>query len=97
MDDGDLNRLEISALVDQGLEADWYELPANDVDRAAYALCQLRRARALDDGPGEADEAVRTALAGASAEALVWLTSRAISYMDESWFPEAVERRFPDA
>jgi hypothetical protein len=42
------------------------------------------------------DEAVRIALGGASDSALVWLASRAISYMDESGFPETVERWFPE-
>jgi hypothetical protein len=28
---------------------------------------------------------------------LAWITSRAISYMDESGFPESVESWFPDA
>ena len=40
------------------------------------------------------DEAVRTALLQADQEALIWFASRAISYMDESGFPEAVERWF---
>jgi hypothetical protein len=35
---------------------------------------------------------VRIALADASPEAVVWLASRAISYMDENDFPENVER-----
>jgi hypothetical protein len=41
------------------------------------------------------DEAVRIALGEASTPALVWLASRAISYLDESGFPEAVEPWFP--
>ncbi len=40
------------------------------------------------------DEAVRDSLQQASPDALVWLASRAISYMDESGFPEAVEPWF---
>ena len=35
--------------------------------------------------------AVRAALAEASPEAVIWLASRAISYMDENGFPEAAE------
>jgi hypothetical protein len=34
---------------------------------------------------------VRAVLADASPQAVLWLASRAISYMDESGFPEAVE------
>jgi hypothetical protein len=41
------------------------------------------------------DAAVRAVLAEASPEALVWVTSRAISYMDENGYPESVERMFP--
>jgi hypothetical protein len=83
-------------LIDRSLEVEWYELPATDVDRAAYELCRLRRTSSLEGTAALGDDAVRSALAGASHPALVWLTSRAISYMDESGFPEAVERRFPD-
>jgi hypothetical protein len=39
---------------------------------------------------------VRIVLSSASPAALVWIASRAISYMDESGFPEAVEMWFPD-
>jgi hypothetical protein len=34
---------------------------------------------------------VRDALAAVPPEALVWIASRAISYMDEHGFPEAIE------
>ena len=37
------------------------------------------------------DDAVRAALSQADADAVIWLASRAISYMDENAFPEAVE------
>ena len=47
-------------------------------------------------GPGHGDDAVRDALAGVNTGAIVWLLSRAISYMDESGFPEAVAPWFPD-
>ena len=83
-------------LLDQAVGVDWYELPGSDVDRAALTLCRLRRAGAGDKGgPRHGDEAVRQAIAGASAPALVWLVSRAVSYMDESGFPEAVGPWFP--
>lgn len=83
--------------LDRAAGAEWYE-PGNDADLAALTLCRLRRARAGERGAMQhGDEAVRIALGEASPEALVWFASRAISYMDESGFPEAVEAWFPDA
>jgi hypothetical protein len=84
---------DASALLDRAVGVEWYERPGGDVDRAAYLLCRLRREHG---GTAQADEAVRRALAEASPAAVVWLTSRAISFMDESGFPEATERWFPD-
>ena len=85
------------ALLDRAIGVDWYRQHASDIDRAALALCRLRRARAGErGGPESGDEAVRAVLAGASPQAVSWLASRAISYMDESGFPEAVEMWFPD-
>ena len=82
-------------LVDRALGSEWYEQPGSDVDRAALTLCRLRRARAGEKGgPQFGDEAVRLALAQTASPALVWIASRAISYMDESGFPEAVEDWF---
>lgn len=79
-------------------EVDWYEENGTPVDEAAFALCRLRRAEAGVRGRPEAgDAAVRRILEGADPEVLVWLLSRAISYMDESGYPEAVEPWFPDA
>jgi hypothetical protein len=78
--------------LDQALGVEWYERPGNEADLAALTLCRLRRARAGQWGrPQHGDEAVRAALAQANPEALVWIASRAISYMDENGFPEAVE------
>jgi hypothetical protein len=88
---------EASPLVDRAVGAEWYDRPGNDVDFAAYTLCRLRRARAGErGGPLHGDEAVRMALVHASPEALVWFASRAISYMDETGFPEAVEPWFAE-
>ncbi len=87
-----------SDLIDLALDVEWYELPGSEIDRAAYALCALRQARLRETGLAEeGDAAVRDALGRASHPALVWLASRAISYMDESGFPEAVERQFPES
>jgi hypothetical protein len=75
----------------------WYDEIASDVDLAAFMLCRLRRARAGVGGSMEhGDDAVRTVLAQASPEAVVWIASRAVSYMDETGFPESVESWFPD-
>ena len=71
--------------------AGWYAEYANDADRAVVALCRLRRAgagRRADAGAG--DDAVRAALAQADPEAVIWLASRAISYMDEQGYPETL-------
>jgi len=95
----DASRLaeEAAAALDGAVGIEWYELHGNEVDRAARNLCLLRRARAGEKGsPQQGDEAVRQALGRASTPALVWLASRAISYMDESGFPEAVEPWFPE-
>ena len=95
----DASRLtdEASALLDGALGVEWYERAGNEVDLAASALCRLRRARAGEKGgPLHGDDAVRAALVGANPEALVWFASRAISYMDETGFPEAVEPWFTE-
>ena len=84
-------------LVEQAIGVEWYEQYGRDVDRAALTLCRLRRARAGErGGPHYGDEAVRRVLAESSQPALVWLASRAISYMDESGFPEAVAMWFEE-
>ena len=74
---------------------DWYEENGTAIDEAAFALARLRRAQAgLRGGPREGDEAVRRVLEQASPEAVRWLASRAVSYMDETGYPEAVEPWF---
>jgi hypothetical protein len=83
--------------LEQAIGVEWYTQHGSEVDRAALALCRLRRARAGEKGePRSGDEAVRLALTEASPTAVVWIASRAISYMDESGFPEAVEPWFPE-
>ena len=84
-------------LLEQAIEVEWYDEYGTDVDRAAIALCRLRRAFAGQrGGPQHGDEAVRVLLERASPEAIVWMASRAISYMDENGFPEAVAPWIPD-
>ena len=76
---------------------DWYEENGTAVDEAAYALSLLRRAQSgLRGGPRHGDEAVRRVLGQASPEVVLWLASRAVSYMDETGYPEAVEPWFPE-
>lgn len=93
----DANRLadEAPGAVDAAAESEWYHEHGSEVDRAAYTLCLLRRARAGQlQSPVAGDEAVRAALAQAEPAAVVWLASRAISYMDEMGFPDTVELWF---
>ena len=85
-------------LINRAVGIDWYHEFGTDVDRATLNLCRLRRARAgQQGGPEHGDEAVRQVLADATPEAIIWITSRAISYMDETGFPEAVEPWFATA
>jgi hypothetical protein len=84
-------------LVNGSLGTSWYSEHGGAADRAALALCRLRRARAGErGGPEQGDDGVRAALEQADPAAVIWLASRAVSYMDENGFPEAVEPWFPE-
>ena len=84
-----------AAALERAEGADWYEENGTAIDEAAFALTRLRRAQAgLRGGPREGDEAVRRVLEQASPESVLWLASRAVSYMDETGYPEAVEPWF---
>lgn len=97
-DDADREAQRATRLVGEVVGVEWYEANGTTVDEAALALCRLRRARAgLGGGPQRGDAAVRRVLESAPTDAVVWIASRAISYMDESGYPEAVERWFPPA
>jgi len=90
----DANALALQAVsaIDDALGSEWYAEHGSKADRAAYTLCRLRRARAGQWRSSQAgDDAVRAAIGEASPEAVVWLASRAISYMDENGFPENAE------
>jgi hypothetical protein len=88
---------DLGPLLERTNGTGWYDEIGSDIDLAAFMLCRLRRARAGVGGSMEhGDDAVRTALAQASPEAVIWIASRAISYMDETGFPESVESWFPD-
>jgi hypothetical protein len=88
---------EVGPALERATNVQWYEVAGNDADRAALLLCRLRRAMAGSGGaPVHGDEAVRRVLAHASPEAVVWLASRAVSYLDENGFPDAVAPWFRD-
>ena len=89
----DADRLEDEApeLVNRANESSWYDAPGSAIDLAVARLCLLRRARSGEGFSASAgDDAVRRVLAAADAEAVIWLTSRVISYMDEQGFPDWV-------
>ena len=87
---------EAPRLLAGAMGVQWYDRPGNEVDVAAYTLCLLRRARAGEHGSQlSGDEAVRHVLAQAEPEALVWLASRTVSYLDENDFPETVRPWLP--
>lgn len=78
--------------LERAVGVQWYGRPGEATDLAAWTLCRLRRARAGEKGGQEhGDEAVRAVLRELELEALVWIASRAISYMDEQGFPDDVE------
>jgi hypothetical protein len=84
-------------VVDAAAGKSWYTVPGNEADAAVAALCRLRRAASGDAGRMESgDEAVRAVFEQASPEAVVWLASRLISYVDEQGFPEAMGPWLPE-
>jgi hypothetical protein len=81
----------LPSLIERAEGSSWYEAPGADVDVAMARLCMLRRAKSGADGRMESgDNAVRLVLAGTEPDTLVWLLSRAVSYMDEQGFPDFV-------
>jgi hypothetical protein len=88
---------EASAALERAVGVQWYDAHGSDVDLAALTLCRVRRAEAAVGGAIErGDDAVRRVLEQASPAALTWIASRAISYMDENGYPDAVAPWFPD-
>lgn len=88
---------ELPALIERAQGSSWYEAAGADVDLAMARLCLLRRAKSGDAGTMEAgDNAVRLMLTGIDPDTLVWLLSRAVSYMDEQGFPDVVPGAWPE-
>lgn len=84
--------IEAGEQLERAVGVQWYGTIGNEADIAAVKLCRLRRARAGVGGDAlHGDAAVREALEAVSPAALVWIASRAISYMDENGYPEAIE------
>ena len=84
-------RATLGPLLERANGVSWYSDPGADVDLAVARLCLLRRAEAGVGGEAAAgDDAVRAVLAQVEPEVVVWLLSRAISYMDEQGFPDFV-------
>jgi hypothetical protein len=96
VDDAASLRSDATAAVGAALGTGWYEEPGSGVDAAVVMLCRLRRAAAGEKRASEGgDAAVRRALEEADAEAVLWVASRMVSYLDESGFPEALEPWLP--
>ncbi len=95
----DAARLEqsLAPLLAKAQGVSWYDEPGREADLATAQLCLLRRARAGAGASQEVgDDAVRLVLAETDPEVVVWLLSRAISYMDEQGFPDLVPGARPE-
>jgi len=76
--------------------ASWYEEEGNDVDQAVADLCRIRRAgSSARSSAGAGDAAVRDMLGLVDPGTVIWIASRAVSFMDEQGFPETVPERPP--
>lgn len=95
---GDFSRLDaarleesVEALIAEAKGGSWYDSIGSTVDVVVARLCLLRRARAGElSSTSGGDQAVRQVLERADPEAVAWLLTRAISYMDEQGFPDFV-------
>jgi hypothetical protein len=78
--------------MERALGVSWYEDDSNAVDVAVLALCRIRRAGAGAGNSSEAgDTAVRDVLGLVDTGTVLWIASRAISYMDEHGFPDSLD------
>ena len=95
---GDFSRFDgqrltesVETLIGEAKDVSWYDSVGSTVDVAVARLCLLRRAKAGELASTSAgDEAVRNVLERSDPEAVAWLLTRAISYMDEQGFPDFV-------
>jgi len=95
---GDFSRFDatrlsetVEPLIAEAKGVSWYDTVGSSVDLAVARLCLLRRAKAGElSSTSGGDDAVRTILDRADPEAVAWLLTRAISYMDEQGFPDFV-------
>ena len=95
---GDLSKFDAGRLTDvlEQTIADakgvgWYDSVGSAVDVAVARLCLLRRAKSGEQLSTVAgDEAVRLLLERSDPEAVAWLLTRTISYLDEQGFPDFV-------
>jgi hypothetical protein len=95
--DSDRLSQELPELLARAHGSSWYEFAGADVDLAMARLCLLRRAKSGERGSHvSGDETVRLMLTGIEPDTLVWLLSRAVSYMDEQGFPDVVPGARPE-
>jgi hypothetical protein len=95
---GDFSRFDadrlaesLEGLIGEAKGGTWYDSVGGNVDVAMARLCMLRRAKAGElASTNGGDEAVRSVLERSDPEAVAWLLTRAISYMDEQGFPDFV-------
>jgi hypothetical protein len=95
---GDFSRFDaqrlsdsVETLIGESKDVSWYDSVGSTVDVAVARLCLLRRAKSGELASTSAgDEAVRNILERSDPEAVAWLLTRAISYMDEQGFPDFV-------
>ena len=95
---GDLSKFDADRLTDvldqtiaETKGVGWYDSVGSSIDVAVARLCMLRRAKAGDQlSTAAGDEAVRLLLERSDPEAVAWLLTRTISYLDEQGFPDFV-------
>lgn len=95
---GDLSKFDVARLTDALEEqigsakgVSWYDEPGSAVDVVVARLCLLRRAKSGESASTNAgDEVVRLLLERSDPEAVAWLLTRTVSYMDEQGFPDFV-------
>ena len=95
---GDLSKFDAGRLTDvleqtigEAKGVGWYDSVGSAVDVAVARLCLLRRAKSGEQlSTAAGDEAVRLLLERSDPDAVAWLLTRTISYLDEQGFPDFV-------